>query len=470
MDLFDIVPENFFSLLSSKNKRIYTNLLLEAFRVYEEGSIIGIEKKIVSDELVHFLDNKDYDYTNEDTNDDEADVKTKRELVNYALRRFEECGWIYIDVTNEYIEILNFTDYGITMCEALQDICPMYQYEGYEDDYDYDHHEYQGYIYTIYTLLNNNETFDYSFVIDEVIRNTKLLIRGIRKLDSRLKTYISTVFDQTEVKDLMENLVSYRKDFIDNGYSKLKMSDNINRYRLKIVSKLESYQEDMVIMEALSKSYSKLPHDRALEKANSTIDEMIDIFNSLDDYISEIDEKSKTYINSTIAKIKFLLSEDDNLIGKLNRILRYVHDENKNNHIDKALKVVADTYNLNTIKPLSENSLYFPRGNYKRNYNLLLDDSRLEGFDINADFLDTYKSPYDETDIQVFINENMKDDTLYGSDVITREVDVRTCMLAIYAILFVLETDEKYELEILDRRIYSKHVNMRDFIIRRRCK
>ena len=42
MDIFNAIPDNFFSLLSSKNKRIYVSLIIEAFKIYETGTILGI--------------------------------------------------------------------------------------------------------------------------------------------------------------------------------------------------------------------------------------------------------------------------------------------------------------------------------------------------------------------------------------------------------------------------------------------
>ena len=63
MNFFDMVPDNFFSLLSAKNKRIYLAGILQVFKVYETGSILGIDKKIVVDDLVNFLDsNSNYFY------------------------------------------------------------------------------------------------------------------------------------------------------------------------------------------------------------------------------------------------------------------------------------------------------------------------------------------------------------------------------------------------------------------------
>ncbi len=58
---------------------------------------------------------------------------TPREKANQLLRRFEEAEWIDIDVTNDYVEILNFRDYAITIIEALKTISQDTFY-GYDDD------------------------------------------------------------------------------------------------------------------------------------------------------------------------------------------------------------------------------------------------------------------------------------------------------------------------------------------------
>ena len=199
MDLFDMVQDNFFSLLSSKNKRIYLASILQVFKVYETGTILGIEKKIVVDDLTYFLDsNSQYLYDIEDEEDEEANPQSKRELANYILRRMEECGWIYVDVTNDYIEILNFTDVAITICEALLNAYPQIDLMDSElpDDY-VDPTQYQGYIYSIYTLLNQQDNIDYALTFSLVFSNTRQLIRAIRRLDARMKEYITSVIDNT---------------------------------------------------------------------------------------------------------------------------------------------------------------------------------------------------------------------------------------------------------------------------------
>lgn len=470
MDVFNVIPDNFFSLLSSKNKRVYAALIIEAFKVYETGSLLGIEKKIITDELVHYLETNKYSYDVEDVNDEEANPKSNRELANYVLRRMEECGWIYVDITNDYVEVLNFSDVGIIITEALMHVynSNYVDYSDNEDISNIDNKEYQGYIYTIYALLNNMDSVDYAVIMQEVNRNTKLLLRSIRRLDARLKNYISGVLDQVEVKDLMENLVSYRENFVEQGYAKLKMSDNINRYRLRIVSRLEEYETSELILTAIGTNFPKVPEEKRMMMAIRNIDEIIDVFNSLDGLITEIDEKSKTYVNSTIARIKFLVSEDDNIIGKLNGLLKYVRKSNKEGHIDKAISQINGLYKLKNNRAINESSIYIPRGAYKHNYNLMLDDNVLFDFDIESDFIKQYQTPYSEDIAKSFLYEHLKDDRFYGSDVILYNTDKDTCMLAIYAILYALDNEKDFEVLVLDKKIENIRLRMKDFLIRKK--
>ena len=339
-----MVPDNFFSLLASKNKRIYLASIIQVFKVYETGTILGIDKKIVVDDLVYFLDsNSSYLYDVENEEDEESNPKSKRELANYILRRMEECGWIYVDVTHDYMEVLNFSDAAITFCEAILNAYPQVEFGDDELPADYvNPNEYQGYIYSIYSLLSQTDNIDYSLTFSLVFSNTKQLIRAIRRLDARMKEYIASVVENTEIKNLMERLISYKNDIYDKSYVKLKISDNIDRYRLSIITRLEEMQSDEVIVKAISRNYTSITksEDDAINKAIRNIDEVIDAFNALEDFISEIDNKNRNYINSTIGKIKFLLSEEDNVIGKLTTILKYIKDSNKKGKIDKAMRLV----------------------------------------------------------------------------------------------------------------------------------
>ena len=468
MDFFDLVPDSFFNLLSSKNKRIYLASILQVFKVYETGSILGIEKKIVVDDLVYFLEqNSSYLYETEDVEDEEAKPGSKRDLAHYILRRMEETGWIYVDVTNDYEEVLNFSDVAITLCEAILNAYPQLEFGDEELPTDYiNPNEYQGYIYNIYSLLNQKDNIDYSLTFSLVYSDTRQLIRAIRRLDARMKEYIQSVIDNTEIKRLMEKLIAYKNDIYDKSYAKLKISDNIDRYRLNIVTKLEDYQENETIIKSIAANYlavTKTPED-AIAKAMKNIDEVIDAFNALEEFIAEIDNKNRNYIHSTIGKIKFLLAEEDNVVGKINIILKHVTNQNNTGKIDNSLTIVNKLYDLPSIKVYDqEKSLYQPRGKYERNYNQMLDDFDLQGFELNDEFMAMFKTRYDEQEIERFLDYYSKDGVFRARDIVNLECNENDFMMVVYCIIFAV--DKNYTVQILDDTVETEIYSMKDFTI-----
>lgn len=479
MDLFDIIPDNFFSLLAGKNKRLYLACLIESFKIYESGSILGIDKKVVVDELSEYLDNhKNLIFQREDNendiDEDETDAQgSTRSLAYFVLRRFEQTGWIYIDVTGDYEEILNFTDSGITIVEAIMNLAPWRTdtFDFNPDDWDsslmpLDANEYNGYIHTIYTLLNNAES-DYGLTIQEVFRNTKLLIRALRKLDSRMKDYIETVVDNTDIHDLIEKLMNYKVELIDNGYKQLKTGDNINKYRLSIVTNLENIEANDEAMYRVTDTYlAKYPKtDVAYKKAYKDIDEMIDVFNELDSYITEIDKKNTKYIDSTIGKIKFLLSEDDNTIGKLNDIFKYIKISNKDNHIEKAIDEANRLFNINDIKIFNtEKSLYTPRGKYDRVDGQVVDLSRFDLTDEALEFFKTYENPYNDDAVHDFLYSHMHDGIFQASEVIYYNASVEIVLMTLYSLVY--GSEHNFDLIKLDAEINHERFEMHDFVLR----
>ena len=266
----------------------------------------------------------------------------------------------------------------------------------------------------------------------------------------------------------MQRLIFYKSDIYDSSYMKLKVSDNINRYRLAIVTRLLEMQEDPEIVKAIANNYIGISKtlEEAEAKAVRNIDEVIDAFNAIEDFINEIDNKNKTYVNSTIGKIKFLLSEEDNIIGKINTILKHVKVMNKSGKIDKALRLVDSLFDFKTHKIYSMDSLYSPRGAYSRNYNQILDDVGLDSFELTPEFMEQFKSSYNEEYITSFMNNYMQDDMMQASKIIDYECSDDIMMMMIYSV--ILAVDKNYIVEVKDDIIDHKKYILKDFIIRRR--
>lgn len=462
MEIFKIIPDNFFSLLSSKNKSVYAGCIMEAFKIYEEGSILGIDKKIVVEVLTDYLD-KEMEEILDMEIDEDADKPSSRDKASFILRRMEECGWIDIDVTNDYMEVLNFRDYAITIIEALLQIEPQI------DDYaDTSQKEYRGYIYTIYSLLTNPMNIEYGVLMEQVYRNTKLFIRELRKLDSRLKDYIKSIVDRTEIKDLMESLIDYKVELVDKAYHRLKTSDNVNKYRLEIVNKLDSFLSDPQIMEQIAIAYRSRygNYDDSYRRASRDITEIIDIFNSLDEMITEIDAKNKTYINSTIGKITFLLKDDNNIPGKINIILKHISTMHKKGKVDSAVNMVQPIFRLCSYKSVNEASLYTPRGSYAKPEPQRLVDSHNDILGVASEFFKEHETIYTEEKVLKVVNDKMVNNILQASQMIQPDSGLEDILMVIYSLIYTNSNDEvKYTVTKLDHLVESEKFKFNDFLI-----
>jgi len=462
MNVFDVIPNNFFNLLSGKNRSIYVNCLLELFRVYEQGSILGMDKNIARQAIEDYLDLNPLE---EEIEDQDEEVEwTNRDRANQIIRRLEKTEWIDIDVNNNYEEIINFRDYSITIIEALQEISNDSFYDNEEDD----GHEFRGYIYTSYSLLNSDYG-EYAMVLDQVYKNTLAFVREIRKLDSRLKYYIKTIVEHSEIKDLINYLVNYKAELMDKAYRRLKTSDNINKYRSNIIRKLEEIQEDKFVMEILAKEHLVRSHnnyDMAMMKVNKKIDDIIDIYNSVSYIIDEIDNKNKVYVNTTIAKIKFLLSDDENVISKLSKILNFTAESIKDNQTNKAINTIRPMFTLSSYQHLSKESLYTPRGIYKHIENQFLEenDNRFDQ-SLRDEFYKEFEIQYSEDVIQRYLDEYFSKNALIkASEIINNDMSDEAILRLLYILVYAGE-EMNYYIQPLDSKINNARFVIDDFEI-----
>jgi len=264
-------------------------------------------------------------------------------------------------------------------------------------------------------------------------------------------------------------LVNYKTELMDKAYRRLKTSDNINKYRNVIVQKLEQMQEDKYIMEILAKEHLVKSHnnsDIAMMKVNKKIDDIIDIYNSVSYIIDEIDNKNKVYVNTTIAKIKFLLSDDENVISKLSKILRYTSETIKDNQTIKALNTIRPMFTLSSYQQISKNSLYTPRGIYKRIENQFLESTNHE-FDqsLKDDFYKEFEAHYSEEVIDRYLKEYFSRNSVIKASEIIKDDMTDEAILRLLYILVYAGDEMNYYIQPLNRKINNPRFVIDDFEI-----
>ena len=214
--LFRIIPDNFFSPLSSPGKMVYWECIEILFHVSSSQLSFGVERDVLVGELEEYFSSSMSADIEEREYLDETDTKSMspRDKANFMLRRLEACGWIYTDTDYSYVQRTSFRDYAISVIRTLLDI---------EDEHKA---EYQGYIYAIYTMARANG--NNAVGLRQMVENTDALITGLKSLNANIKIYIDDLTKHSTVSEILDALLNdYYSNVIDKAYHRLLTSDNV---------------------------------------------------------------------------------------------------------------------------------------------------------------------------------------------------------------------------------------------------
>lgn len=348
INIFEIVPENFFVPLSSPGKAMYMKVISLIYGLVQNGLSYGIDKEILVDEIEEYLGSINYDIVNED----DEQFTNNRERANNLIRKLINWGWIYPEQTNDYKQIINFHDYAIVILESFLKIVNKESLE------------YQGNIISIYSMLHSNEKA--GIVIKQVFENTKGIISGLKNLNSNIKKYMDRLTKQKTPEEIMEEFFgNYTKEVIDKSYHRLKTSENVSKYRPKIIEKLNESLNSSEFLNEAGEFYRDDEElnslDDGIEKVKDIIHNIINAFSDLDDIMHDIDSKNAKYIRAAVTRAKFLLNNSKDMTGLVKGILEYISNEYKELELSLSadyLEEVTDLFTLYSYGYIDETSLY----------------------------------------------------------------------------------------------------------------
>ena len=306
--MFQIVSENFFVPLASPNKVIYWECLTKLFTVMNHQLSFGVERDILVQELQYYFEQEQAAAMVEEG----FDGKNSRDKANWMLRRLEYYGWIEVETDKSYVQRVSFKDYAVKIMKILLEI-----EEGKQI-------EYQGYIYTIYSLVRSS-TDNPGIVLLSILENTDMLITGLKNLNSGIKHYIDELTKYKTPAEIMDVLFNdYMENIVDKAYHRLLTSDNVSKFRPEIVERLENKSRSRTYMEKASGELAgirEITIEQAKELVYQYIHEIIDAFQNMDDILAEINQKNTQYQKAAINRAKFYLIGGEDVRGQLKEIL-----------------------------------------------------------------------------------------------------------------------------------------------------
>lgn len=426
MGLFNIIPDNFFSILSCKNKDIYLDALFVLRKAYKQQMMIKREDLISM--LIANLEDRLMDV---DTEEDEAPKEKNPSSMAYLLlRKLEGAGWIEREyASNSFEEYINLHDYSIRILNALFDIT------------DITAREYNGYVYSTYSVIRtadqDRDEYMYS-ALSEAHKKTHELVDELKSLLNNIRRYHQMMGNETQVREILKGHFDEFKELIgDRIYHPLKTFDSVPRFKNPILTMLKGWMFDNEVLGIMAdsgllrKNYKD--RDEAVGDIFYMIGDIVDIYERIDDLVREIDRKNAAYTRASVERMQYLLNTDRSIKGKLIEILKAV--ANNDGISDKLLSEMEEGINVFPVKYIDEFSLYTRQERKDRSncvplkVDFKFDEEALERE--MEDFRDRVKNSFSHNRIMGFMKQQFKD---------SMEIESRD---------FILKEDEDFIMLIL---------------------
>lgn len=369
MSLYDIIPENLFSVLASKNKGLYCNALfvvLDSFKAHlkipKDEMTLMIQSQLEKD-----IDTADFD--DEDINENEKGLSGK---AHFLIRKLKETGWIRVDYEDDFKEYITVPTFSYKIIQTLYDLTNSGDTENI------------AYVYSTYsTLKTANEecnAFEMITALNEAEQRTQMLVESLTSVFHDIKYYNQKLVDRVNVNQVIaDHFDTYLEKIVEPILQPLKVKDSVPKYKQPICNILKEWLVYDDIMDNMVEYLQKTKggeSDYIRAELCDKIHYIVSTYEALEeDYIDPIDERNRRYTRSTAQKIDYLINADTSIKGTLVSLLHSLSDKNIS---EEKLDKVGELFEIYEQGFVNEESLYQrkkgkPR---ERNAELIMTDDR----------------------------------------------------------------------------------------------
>lgn len=415
MNLFDIIPENLFSVLASKNKKTYITALLIIKDCYKQ------EMSMPKDEVAVTIASKMEDeilqmQLEEDEYAEMEEQKTENSTTEKAyaiLRRLKWAGWIEFEIQgNDFQEYIILPDYAIDILNVLSSLLNKRNTE------------YSSYAYATYSTLkialeeNTNQIYTAVMVAYD---NSTRLINSLKSLYNNLGRYYKRIIEKTEINSILEEHFGDYKEYIDKIYHPLKTDDPVNMYKVpisKMINKIigDNTTFDLLLEQAM-KSGMYEEKEQAKDDLFQKLFEIQDIYANINKNIKTVDNKNSEYIIATNRKIGYLLTSDKEQKGRIINILR-------NAKKGSTIKLMQENIQLLGQSYIDKNSIFLRNAKSERKQGkpLAVEEVKIETDEELKDFIEKVGKSYTQEKVKAYMDQILKN----NKPVTTEELNIAT--------------------------------------------
>jgi hypothetical protein len=325
MHLFDKLPESLFSILASRNRRVYVDALFVLHDCFKQNLAIRRE------DLVSMLIGRLEDELLEDLDPLEDEGMTESQSIsgkaNFLIRKMNETGWIDIEFRSDtFEEVVSLPDYAVQLIVLLYELT-------HEEK-----REYNGYVVSTYTNLRaaDQDRDDYAFeMLEQARRNTEKLVDLLKSLYNNIIRYHNQLFKTSGINEILKLHFDDFMDLVhDRIYHPLKTLDSVPRFRQPICEILNRWMndetmKDLLIRQAIQRRRFESEHD-AVDGILQMMTDITNTYDGLEEILRQIERKNAVYTQAAFEKVRYLVTRDHSIRGKLASVisgLRHVDEE-----------------------------------------------------------------------------------------------------------------------------------------------
>jgi hypothetical protein len=430
--LFDKIPDEFFSPLSRKYKSIYSYALLCLYHLLRtektdirRSDYASLLKSQGNQLLSLFnveIDQQDDPDDTEKIPLDPADQNDKAALVsqkvNYLIRKLASCGWFILSKDNRTgVEYLFIPAYSIQFMRLLDELTS-------------DLGSYLPLVHQTYAELKMEDDKEDDYMYRSLMNakanaeNLEMSVTLLRQQICVFGNRLSNVFDPNEA--LKQHFDEYRADISDRYYHPMKTFDSLGLYSQPTLAILTKWLHSERVLTLLAKEAKTEPINSQKKESElvteiiKTLQDIIDIFSRITHAFDEIDKANANYTEAVQRKVNYLASSDKTTKGKIDKIILALATEIKNNPALSyeempILTQASETLLLPRQGFVDSGSMTMPfkRGSEDTNSEPMpLDDE----FDFNSDdarnltsYLDNELDLYSDKAITDYVERNLSD-------------------------------------------------------------
>lgn len=425
MNLFDKIPQEFFSILVSKNKNIYIDALFVLREAFKQ------EMSISKDNIIaRLINNLEEDFNREDFSDEEEGLKDNNitSKAYFLLRKLKWAGWIEIEVQRDsFEEYIILPDYSIKFINLLYSFVEEKQVE------------YNSYVFATYTALKyasteKNETYN---AIMTAYNNTIQLIDELKSVYNSLGRFHRKMCNQDNINNIINQHFFEYKEYSDEMIFPRFTRDSVPRYKTPIIEMLNDILADEERLQNTIDSAYRGKRYKTREEAENDLMKririVIEIYESVDTTMNEIESKNTDYVRASVKRIQYLLTSDKELKGKLVSLL-------KNSKKDDVINEMEKQVNLSRTEYVCKDSIYIRNKDNNKKQAKGAPIKATSSIDINAlkQFAKSLENMYSNAVINEFMEKNFKNKPFISS----KEIELNTTEDLILLILATIKADK----------------------------